>query len=340
MAKKTENKKAKFAKSALATKERVITSTGGGEPIPKGEKWTDEKRDEDQPRTDDGKFGTYASVGKTTKYPEHAWRGTYEKGHPLNPEGKKLSEKEKMKIWNDDVKETPDIGKQIEQHYAEKISGTIKRGTKFAINGKIYIAAINMNVDDFKDALRHYWEDAKGNGHFGDVDKALIAKSGARSQAEKEALDRSNRDRDGMYQADRIEVVTSKSGAAEIASLRSDVMKDKVRKAASEYRKQKAAGYPKQDMSRAVQKRSLERQGAEAEQHYNPDSEHDDQYIMDALNKGDMSVLGANRYMDGGSFKLDDETAGKLGMSGQEMIDMLKSGELKLSDVKAILRGE
>lgn len=43
------------------------TSTGGGEPIAKGKKWTDEKRDPDQPRTDDGKFTYNSANGKPLK---------------------------------------------------------------------------------------------------------------------------------------------------------------------------------------------------------------------------------------------------------------------------------
>ena len=348
----SKSKKKRLAHGALTSARdgQITESTGGGEPIPKGERWTDEKRDPNQPRTEDGHFATYSSVGKTTKYPQHAWRGTYEKGHPLNPEGKKLTEAAKKKIWAEEVKEVPDVAKTVVQQYAQPIhgkqEGKIRKGTKFAINGTIYITPIDMTLDEFTDALRFYWENPNGKFKYDrdemkTINPRFFVKTGRRTAAETDALRMSQGGQDGQKTLRaHFEMVTDENGKPELANLKTDSMKKKLRKARAEIKEADKDGYVANMMSRVVQKRSLERQGAEAEQHYNPDSKHDDQYVMDALSKGDMSVLGAKRYMDGKSFKLDNETADKLGMSGQEMVDMLKSGELKLSDIKAALRGE
>ena len=268
---KPHRKREGASKEALTTKGRVVLSTGGGEPIPKGQKWTDEEREEDAPRTDDGKFATKSSIGKTTKYVQHAWRGTYEKGHPLNPNGKKLSEDQKKKIWEKEVKETPDIGKDVEQHYAKKMEGTIKAGTKIAINDAIFIAAIDISVEDFKDYLRYAWEGDEEK--LGALSEAFIRKKGARTKAEKAALDKvksgkftdnenKTGKRDPMLDPYRMEVVVDEKDNEEMAKLSSPETKKKVADAAKAYQDRLEKGFPKYDMSAVVKKASLDPNGA------------------------------------------------------------------------------
>lgn len=346
---RSHKKKPGASKEALTTKGRVVVSTGGGEPIPKGETWTDEKREEDAPRTDDGKFADKSSIGKTTKYPKHGWRGTYEKGHPLNPEGKKLSEEEKKRIWEEDVKETPDIGKDVVQHYAQKMKGKIDKGTEFAINDAIFITAIEMTVDEFADYLRYAWQGKEAQ--LGALSDALIRKKGKRSEDEKKALERVktgiNGERDAKIDPYRIEVVTDAKGKEKIAKLNSKETKKKIKEAAKAYKERLQKGFPKYDMDQVFQKRSLERQGHEYETHYKPDSDKNDKHVQDVLNSGDKEKIGAllstRRYMDDTKFTLSeaiDRVSPDMGMGKDEIIDMLKSGDIKLSDIKAALRGE
>lgn len=327
-------RKAKFVKDALATKQRVRRAPGGGEPIPKGEKWTDEKREEDAPRKKDGRFESKAAVGEETKYPEHAWRGTYEKGHELNPEGEKLTEKEKKRRWENDVKTDPDYGEeavqQLKAAYARKKEPGVKKGTKFAINGRIYIAAIDMSMDEFRDSLRNYWKDKKGEGHLGTLDSALVAKRGGRTKAEKEALERSlGSDEDRTV--DTLQVVTNEKGRAEMAKLKASSTKKSLREKAKEYKALKQQGHPKFNMETAIQKKELERGGKEGEKHFWPDSDHNDEFAQKLANEDTEGLLSRHG-------KQIDEVADRLGYSRDDIVEAMKEGDIKLSDLKGFTK--
>ena len=271
MAHESKQKKKRLAHGALTAARygQVTESTGGGEPIPKGEHWTNEKRDLKQPRTEDGHFATYSSVGKTTKYPQHAWRGTYEKGHPLNPTGKKLTEAAKKKIWAEEVKEVPDVAKTVVQQYAQPIhgkqEGKIKKGTKFAINGTIYIAAMNMTLDEFTDAMRFYWENPDGKfKHDPDemkrINPKFIVKVGGRTAAEADAIERAKGGQDlkGPMN-EHFEMVTDENGKPELANLKTDSMKKKLRKARAAIKESDKKEYVANMMNNIVPTGSLDK---------------------------------------------------------------------------------
>jgi len=249
---KISQTKKRYASSVLKKKGTIITSTGGGEPIPEGKKWTDEERDPSQPRTDDGKFGTKASVGQQRKYPDHAWRGTYAKGSDMD---NAKSEAERKKIWEANHKHDSDQAKDLRHKLVQKFAQKIKAGSKVAVNGSVFVVAIDMTADEFMDMLRNYIGDEK-TGHF-QGDSAVYAKRGRRTAAEKEALGKSA----ASYHGD-VELVTGKGGGAEIANLKTPYMKSEVANAVEKYKKEKKAGAPVNDYSKSIKKASLDKNSA------------------------------------------------------------------------------
>lgn len=236
-----------YAKTVLKKKAGVTVSTGGGEPIPEGEKMTTQDRDPAQPRTDDGKFGTKASAGMVRKYPDHAWRGTYAKGSDMD---NAKNEATRKAIWLKNHKTDVDQAKDVRKHYAQKFAQKMKAGTKVAVNEKVFVVAIDMDVNDFIDMLRTYSD--KGEGSF-PGDKAMVLKKGARTDAEKAALAKSAGTQHG-----NIEVVTGKGGGAEIAYLKTPYMESSVKNAVAAYKAEKKAGNPGYDYSQTIQKVKLD----------------------------------------------------------------------------------
>lgn len=103
---------------------RANMSTGGGEPIPAGHKWTNEKR-RLQPRDPDtGHFTYNADAQYGLKYKSH---------------GK--------------ADATPIGAKRF------NFGDGIKKGDKIAINDKVYIAIRDMNYEEVKDYFRHFDEE-------------------------------------------------------------------------------------------------------------------------------------------------------------------------------------
>lgn len=226
-----------YSKSALRRKGGYVLSTGGGEPIPEGKKWTTESRDPDAPRDEEGKFETKSSIGEKTKYPQHPWRGTYAKGSDMNPVGKNLSEDEKRDIWEENHKKDSRMlrdehggrGSGLRQQFAQR--KVVKSGTKFAVDGDLFVLVKDMDPNDLVDAVRSYWKDDKGKGHFGSgEDELFMPKSGRRTGLESEALKRSQSAGVG-----KVVAVQDDQGRMEIANLNSKEIKNRISKMNAAY---------------------------------------------------------------------------------------------------------
>jgi hypothetical protein len=127
-------------------------STGGGEPIEKGHKWTSEKRVLQPRDPSTGHFEYNSSANFSLKYKS---RG---KGVPLF-----------MRGWKID--------------YVKK--GDVMTGP----NGKRYWVPVDMTKDEFIDNMKYYIEGKDGVGHYMGLDSgAFKAKSGAPSKKEKAAI--------------------------------------------------------------------------------------------------------------------------------------------------------
>ena len=156
---------------------RANMSTGGGEPIPAGHKWTNEKR-RLQPRDPDtGHFTYNADAQYGLKYKSH---------------GK--------------ADATPIGAKRFD------FGSGIKKGDKIAINDKVYLAIRDMDYEEVKDYFRHFDEEygdyysygEKPSEAAGDIEQettlthdlkgsslssAFIKKRGRLSKEEQEAMD-------------------------------------------------------------------------------------------------------------------------------------------------------
>lgn len=123
-------------------------STGGGEPIEKGHKWTSEHRVLQPRDPSTGHFEYNSSASFSLKYKS---RG---KGVPLF-----------MRGWKID--------------YVKK--GDVLLGP----NGKRYFAPINMSKEEFIDNMKYYIEGKDGVGHYMGLDSGTLkTKTGALSKAE------------------------------------------------------------------------------------------------------------------------------------------------------------
>lgn len=123
-------------------------STGGGEPIEKGHKWTSEHRVLQPRDPSTGHFEYNSSANFSLKYKS---RG---KGVPLF-----------MRGWKID--------------YVKK--GDVLLGS----NGKRYFAPINMSKEEFIDNMKYYIEGKDGVGHYMGLDSGTLkTKTGALSKAE------------------------------------------------------------------------------------------------------------------------------------------------------------
>lgn len=128
-------------------------STGGGTPIPAGEKLADhpEAKRVQQPRDEEGKF-TYNSVNlKTLKYGPS--RG----------------------------KTVPPFMKGVTMTYVVK-----KDGNSTVSDGKLYKTHINMSAEEFVNSMQEY--KSNEGGFLGIVNARVESKRGRRSQAEKDML--------------------------------------------------------------------------------------------------------------------------------------------------------
>lgn len=128
-------------------------STGGGTPIPKGEKLKDhpEAKRVSQPRDEDGKF-TYNAVNlKGLKYGPS--RGTT----------------------------VPPFMRGVEMTFATK-----KGGNSTVSNGKVFKTEVSMSADEFMDSMQEYLETEGGFKAI--LDAKVSGKKGRRSSAEKEML--------------------------------------------------------------------------------------------------------------------------------------------------------
>lgn len=127
-----------------------MESTGGGTPLKKGEKLKDhpEAKRVQQPRDEDGKF-TYNAVNrKPLKYGPS--RGT-----TIVPFLKGV-----------------------------KIKYAIKKGDKINYNGMIYLAGMDIGMEEILNLFKEYKED----GGFGVLESGVSKKVGRRSNKEKEAI--------------------------------------------------------------------------------------------------------------------------------------------------------
>lgn len=128
-------------------------STGGGTPIPAGEKLKDhpEAKRVQQPRDQEGKF-TYNSVNL--------------KGLKYGPSRGKT---------------VPPFMKGVTMTYVVK-----KDGNSTVSGGKVYKTHINMSAADFVDSMQEYKENE--GGFLGIVNATVESKRGRRSQAEKDMV--------------------------------------------------------------------------------------------------------------------------------------------------------
>lgn len=221
--------------SAVTKKVRGVTvSTGGGEPIDPGEKWTDEDRDLEQPRTSDGKFGTKAMIGAERKTEPHPWRGTYAEGSDMNPKGKKLSEDEKKKIWEKNHKQTDEKASDIKKNAPD----VVKAGTEFAAGDKVFYVVEDMDKQEIIDGLRDFWKDNEGKGHFAN-DLGFAVKKGRHSKEEETALSESQVGPQGQGS-----IIMVKGKSVDISNVKSANVKAEIDKAIADRAERKKLGYP------------------------------------------------------------------------------------------------
>lgn len=165
------------------------TSTGGGEPIAKGKKWTNEKRDPDQPRTSDGKFTYNAVNGKPLKdisKSHNESRGTtipptltggvngvrYYKGKE-DKNGHVTRDFEGGRVYDADERASRATGMSIEEIY--------KKGDSIVtFDGKIKTAT--------RDMIESAMEFVANKGAEGKLTGALAEAKDAKTKEEKEAI--------------------------------------------------------------------------------------------------------------------------------------------------------
>ena len=138
-----------FAKHAIeTTKNNVIMSTGGGEPIPKGQKWATETRVLQPRDPETGKFTQNVDAGLARKYRYHAERNG------------SLNNAKTIPLWAREL--------------VPAFIGGMKKGATITAEGQQYVSTIDLKPLEIERMVENYYEMRNEKGEieshlFGDV---------------------------------------------------------------------------------------------------------------------------------------------------------------------------
>lgn len=139
-------------------KSKKTLATGGGEPIPKGQKMTDEKRVLQPRDPETGQFDYNASADIERKYEYHA-----ERNGLRDP-----------KDWNESHRRLPKALQQVYQDFFQDDKGNpgifseegVREGQKMSANGQRFIASLEMDKKEFIDLITSVSHDEEGKAHL------------------------------------------------------------------------------------------------------------------------------------------------------------------------------
>ena len=129
-------------------KSKSTLATGGGEPIAKGHKRTNERRVLQPRDPETGKFDYNSSANLSRKYDYHADRNGSHGG----------------KGGGGVHKTVPYFARGLEASFAKT---GVKKGDVISANSQKYISTCDMTAEQFRNMLENYLEDDQGGGHLG-----------------------------------------------------------------------------------------------------------------------------------------------------------------------------
>lgn len=151
-------------------KSKTTLATGGGEPIAKGHKRTNEKRvlQPRDPKT--GQFDYNASADIERKYDYHAERNGL---HGNAKDGYTWSEKDRHLPVN--------LQKAKAAFFQAAPEGKLEKGQIMSVNGQKFIAPVDMTETEFMNAITDVYHDAGGKASLGG-DLISATTSGAKKE--------------------------------------------------------------------------------------------------------------------------------------------------------------
>jgi hypothetical protein len=129
-------------------KSKSTLATGGGEPIKKGHKRTNERRVLQPRDPETGKFDYNSSANLSRKYDYHADRNGSHGG----------------KGGGGVHKTVPYFARGLEATFAKT---GVKKGDVISAKSQKYISTCDMTAEQFRNMLENYLEDDQGGGHLG-----------------------------------------------------------------------------------------------------------------------------------------------------------------------------
>lgn len=176
-------------------------STGGGQPIPAGQKWTNERRVM-QPRDPDTGHFTYnsdAGLRKKFRYkrPDKE-RAVPVSARKLGFQDKALKKGDVINIGGKTWVVTRDMDVNEVYAYFKDWQGTQESESvrKDAVTGKVYTVREGTYEGDFDGEFRRWEVDGKGNDLYSRLDEVASRKRGRQSRSDKEILSK------GQYSAE------------------------------------------------------------------------------------------------------------------------------------------
>ena len=152
-------------------KSKATLATGGGEPIAKGHKRTNERRVLQPRDPETGKFDYNSSANLSRKYDYHADRNGSHGG----------------KGGGGVHKTVPYFARGLEATFA-KIG--VKKGDVISAKSQKYISTCDMTAEQFRNMLENYLEDDQGGGHLGnDANWMKLGGTNDRNKGEAQAGD-------------------------------------------------------------------------------------------------------------------------------------------------------
>lgn len=157
-------------------KSKTTLATGGGEPIKKGHKRTNEKRvlQPRDPKT--GQFDYNASADIERKYDYHAERNGL---HGNAKEGYTWSEQDRHVPVN--------LQKAKAAFFQAAPEGKLEKGQIMSVNGQKFIAPVDMTETEFMNAITDVYHDAGGKASLGDA-MVSATTSGAKKEHAGESI--------------------------------------------------------------------------------------------------------------------------------------------------------